>query len=595
MFRRLTLAHFKSIRDEVSITLAPLTVLTGSNSSGKSTVLQSVLLLTQTIRHSSPDRQLVLNGPLCQLGEYRDILHAESQAEDIRIGLQITPLYTEQSAETSPQRMIRKARRPSLVSAELAFSDRPVIKNVGRNEGQTFPTVKTLSVVGYYDTGDQFEPVELSVRRHPWDAQRRAAREGYDAISTNAVNSLAWKVAGGPPTSRDVRGVVFDHWLPTGLTTRINIQEEFAKSVLGTLVERRVRAGNASDNWEMEHPLWDLIYEAAIRGAGVPSPPASDVRTVGSTRAWLSTLPVATQRRIASLLEQNGSRIVREFARATDPIPWLVQSELPAEIERSTVALRAELSTVRYLGPLRVQPAPIYPVATTLGSEDVGPSGEWTASVLDSYKSKVIEYVSPKPLPLRTRTVRTSSATLMQAVTEWMHYLGVADQVATTDRGSLGHELTVVTSTAGKSVPLTHVGVGVSQCLPVVVSLLLAGGGTMTLLEQPELHLHPAVQSRLGDFLLAMSISGRQCLVETHSEYLINRLRLRIAQGEADEIQDNVAILFASMEQGATTFDEVDVNPYGAITNWPRGFFDTSQDDIEALLAASVQKRSDSV
>src|SRR4051812_39433976 len=70
MFRRIHLSRFKSIKSDASVDLSQLTVITGANSSGKSTVLQALLLLAQTARHTGADRQLVLNGPLTRLGEF---------------------------------------------------------------------------------------------------------------------------------------------------------------------------------------------------------------------------------------------------------------------------------------------------------------------------------------------------------------------------------------------------------------------------------------------------------------------------------------------------------------------------------------------
>ena len=88
-----------------------------------------------------------------------------------------------------------------------------------------------------------------------------------------------------------------------------------------------------------------------------------------------------------------------------------------------------------------------------------------------------------------------------------------------------------------------------------------------------------------------MSLTGRQCFVETHSEYLVNRIRLRIAQSSTDAIQNSVRLLFARIENGQSRFSEVEVNQYGAIVNWPKGFFDEGQDDLEQILEAAARKR----
>ncbi|MBN0459309.1 AAA family ATPase, partial [Pseudomonas aeruginosa] len=120
---------------------------------------------------------------------------------------------------------------------------------------------------------------------------------------------------------------------------------------------------------------------------------------------------------------------------------------------------------------------------------------------------------------------------------DWLSYLGVVEEFHTRDKGKLGYELYVKTSPSEEWQDLTHVGVGVSQVLPIILMFLLSRKGDVLIFEQPELHLHPKIQSRLCDLFLVMAQTGTQCIIETHSEYLINRLRLRIAQDKTDQTQ----------------------------------------------------------
>ena len=139
---------------------------------------------------------------------------------------------------------------------------------------------------------------------------------------------------------------------------------------------------------------------------------------------------------------------------------------------------------------------------------------------------------------------------------------------------------------------LTSVGTGVSQLLPVIVMCLQAPVGALLLIEQPELHLNPKVQQRLADFLLAIASSGRHLIVETHSEYLISRLRLHIAQDQEDEVQNAYRDLLRRANQRArprTT--SCTTNEYGGVDNWPDNFFDQATDEAHAILSAAVKKR----
>ena len=120
---------------------------------------------------------------------------------------------------------------------------------------------------------------------------------------------------------------------------------------------------------------------------------------------------------------------------------------------------------------------------------------------------------------------------------------------------------------------------------------LLAEPDTTLIIEQPELHLHPKVQTLLGDFFLSMAILGKQCIIETHSEYIINRLRFRAAGAQAETISSLMKMYFVEKKGENSVFRPVDVNKYGAIKDWPEGFFDQSQRAAEEILRAGLEKK----
>jgi predicted ATPase len=154
-------------------------------------------------------------------------------------------------------------------------------------------------------------------------------------------------------------------------------------------------------------------------------------------------------------------------------------------------------------------------------------------------------------------------------------------------------DMRVVYHELNKKIDLTNVGVGVSQLLPVVVSCLLADPDSVILLEQPELHLHPAVQQRLADFLLACAKSGRQLIVETHSEYIVSRLRLRIAQDLEDRLQSLIGFIFVERDDhGQTHYRSIKPNRFGGLEpEVPKGFFDQTPQESQEILRAAIRKK----
>lgn len=249
-------------------------------------------------------------------------------------------------------------------------------------------------------------------------------------------------------------------------------------------------------------------------------------------------------------------------------------------------------SALKYLGPLRDAPKPLYPLAPAADPYDVGIRGEHTASILELHKNKKIRYIPSVNFKDPVVDRRTVTRTLEAAVIDWLQYLGVANSVKSRDQGKLGHELKVGLANSDSMHDLTHVGVGVSQVLPILVMCLLSDTDSTLVFEQPELHLHPKVQTLLGDFFLSMALSNKQCIIETHSEYLIDRIRFRIAAAPPEkELNSQTKIYFVEKPLQGSSFREVAINEYGAISDWPEGFFDQSQQQAEEILRVAAMKR----
>ena len=92
MITKWKLANFKSIQNETQLDFAPLTIFAGTNSSGKSTLLQSILLISQTLLDKDPTSQVVLNGEFIELGEFSDIKSTDGVSDQIIIGWELKPL-----------------------------------------------------------------------------------------------------------------------------------------------------------------------------------------------------------------------------------------------------------------------------------------------------------------------------------------------------------------------------------------------------------------------------------------------------------------------------------------------------------------------
>jgi predicted ATPase len=119
-------------------------------------------------------------------------------------------------------------------------------------------------------------------------------------------------------------------------------------------------------------------------------------------------------------------------------------------------------------------------------------------------------------------------------------------------------------------------GFGVSTALPILVAGLVAERNGLLVIENPEIHLHPAGQSAIGEFLAKVAADGVQVLVETHSDHVINGMRRAVAESELPA-RDAVLHYF----DDAVT--EIAVDERGKLSTWPAGFFDQIDRDLGAI------------
>lgn len=228
--------------------------------------------------------------------------------------------------------------------------------------------------------------------------------------------------------------------------------------------------------------------------------------------------------------------------------------------------------TFQYLQAERLGPR------ITLGSAalppamlEVGDSGQYSAQVLDVLGRDIVE---------QGRLCDEGIPPLLKAQAEaWLSLITRPLQI-----DSENFPGTPVTAlkfrTSEMWVKPTNMGFGVTYALPVILAGLTAASGGLVIIENPEAHLHPAGQSHMGLFLAKLAASGVQVMVETHSDHVLNGIRLAIGHHKVLSAKNAVVHYFDfdKAEPEALGFTEV-----GGISSWPKGFFDQYQLDVAAL------------
>ncbi|MES2027432.1 MAG: DUF3696 domain-containing protein [Pseudomonadota bacterium] len=133
------------------------------------------------------------------------------------------------------------------------------------------------------------------------------------------------------------------------------------------------------------------------------------------------------------------------------------------------------------------------------------------------------------------------------------------------------------------SVRSTHIGFGLSYALPIIVAALSLHRDGIILVENPEAHLHPYSQSRMGSFLALLAGTGRQIFIETHSDHLVNGIRLAIKKGLVSPTTVVFNFFQKTHDSDASSIQQIRPDPNGKLSTWPEGFFDQIENDLAQL------------
>lgn len=611
------LRNFKSVR-EATIDFAPLTVLVGPNSSGKSSLIQSILSCVQAARSFMDEPRFPLNGVYLGLGDYDDLQTQGAATGGITLGGAFS--LTARSAPHGDRLAARTRSR--ITRYELNWDVKLVGALTEGHPGSAMVGAASLAVSVDEDGGDR-DSVHLAVES--------SLHQSPESIGHGGQIDVRGEVRfGGRERPEVVDAVVQKAGIPLQVLVRRRLSELRAEVFMRNWiraegestsgVKRLIGRGRSQhqndeiDEFERLRKTLDTLssilasdsgdipdgIEPSIDLAGPPALADEVAQALAAAaRAFLDD--PRDPRVFETLVESDDLSRLAHDRLAREQLKRFVASVLeqgsPGQMQLVEIrdrggsllreASRALFEYLRgdvvYLGPLRERPQVMYRVIQTEAPDDVGTAGQHTAAVL--YRNQGRKIRAPHPSG-GARTMK-----LGEAVDAWVSEFGLAARVRTRDAGRHGFELLVEVDGLARPLDPTSVGVGVSQVLPVLVRVLLADPGQLIMLEQPELHLHPQLQQKLGDFLLRASQSGRQILVETHSDHLVTRLRRRIAEADDESVGDLVRLLFVYQEGGGTTYRPVDINEFGGIDEWPPGFFDQAVEDVRQIVQAGLEKK----
>jgi hypothetical protein len=518
MLTSLELENFKGFATRQRIDFAPLTLLFGANSAGKSTILHALLYLHELIERGSADvDRTELGGDVLELGGFARLVYRH------------------------------KTDRSIVLRAEF---DTPVSLEYFGRDLADFP---------FPDLDDEIESAWVELKMS-------CRRDLHPAVAV--VESIQIGVPGHPKPL-----VIVDllGYLRSGepLYARVNLAHPLLGSV-GLELQEVWRELSAPE------PMWHGGIDSS---SGEHVIGLDDIYGLNEEHGRMPLFAVSRSRNSAiPPLDEPLHIIVDEELQADNVVMVQhIRTFLEMVVLGTTSQLAAFLRDSQYIGPLRAIPPRGFLY------ERGGRVTSWA------------DGLAAWDLLLADRQ------TLVERTNAWLRRLGAGcyvvvqqllDSRADAEDVSEGHVDTTVRrlllgTGAGSLVLPSEVGAGISQIIPVIIAALEGRSG-LTLVEQPEIHVHPAMQVGLGDLFIEAA-SRRTLLVETHSEHLILRLLRRIRETTEKELvdaapafsDDKLSVIYIESTPEGIRVRRLRVDEHGEfVDRWPKGFFAERMEEL---------------
>ena len=473
-----SLANFKSFKSLPRLAIRPLTILCGANSSGKSSVIKSMLTLKQSFANTSNRDALILNGELTNNGFFEDVAFQR---------------------ETN----------------DFTIANTFIIQNpFGEKKGKI--KLKTVNVQTY----KALRKIFLDTNKYPEAFQIE--------LSTSYKCNTESKLGKSPVLKK------------YALTVTMILEKE---KITSHFEMERIDSTNFSFGWDN----FPNVQHKFVSGK------------VSQCVAYFYGL-------------QLGNVYIHAHHLPKDTI---ITNILPNVYSLSKLAAD-QYRSISFLGPLRQAPARAY--TYTNETLSIGTMGENTPFILAQNKN--VNCILPDTENAGV-CYRTKSTTLLDATQQWLSYMKV-------EKIDIDQHSEMVKIRIGNS-NISDVGFGISQVLPVIVEGLSMLPEHTLILEQPEIHLHPYMQMCLADFLISLIRAGKQVIVETHSDHIVNRIIRRIMEENCTFLLDNTAIYYVENKDGESTTIPILIDKVHGIAECPADFFTQYSSEVDLIVQTGFE------
>lgn len=559
---RIEIENFKGVASLQEIDLRPITLLFGPNSAGKSTILQALHYLREILERQNIDPDLTIAGGLIDLGGFATLVHKHELDRVIRIKVTLS-LSDEQGLDALPLNM-------GLSVGEAEFQELQIRYLLG----------ESVDVHDYAVVQQVALDVEIC-----WSELERApyvSRLGVD------LDDQPFAAIVSPPQ------------IGRAQLTDFNFAHPLLRPIVSPDEAPSEDPNSSAPSSPLEDELWNLAREAAL-DRSTSDTPDDQIRIAVATNK--GALPDIDRELDLDLRDPDSKDA--ELERETSRVIGL--RRLLSEMFLGPVRLiRDYLCATTYIGPLREIPGRGYrPQVSPDEARWANGLAAWDLLYSDR-KTGLMEEVNDwlsdeNKLGTGYRIERVDFKEV--PVPSLFHQIferGVTED----DIGELQElynslhsrsEIALRDFDKGIIVAPSDVGVGISQMVPVVVGALRSKEGLLAI-EQPELHVHPAIQVAIGDLLIravrpapATVLSDKTVLIETHSEHIMLRLLRRIRETAEQELPpgiigltpDDLAVIYVEGSDDGVNFRQLRIDQAGEfLDRWPRGFFEERGEEL---------------
>ncbi|MGR7911448.1 DUF3696 domain-containing protein [Lysinibacillus capsici] len=214
-----------------------------------------------------------------------------------------------------------------------------------------------------------------------------------------------------------------------------------------------------------------------------------------------------------------------------------------------------------------------YQKSGNINNIQLGQSNEYLGFIIEKGRQKNVIKVDKK----RNHWGSKETSVLDIQINEWLNYILPNSRVNAKNNG-IDNSYSLLFGD-NSNLHQTNVGYGISFILPIIIAGLIAKEGSVIIVENPELHLHPQAQSNIATFLAVIAASGVQVIIETHSEHIVNGFRKAVLFSQNPLTNTELTINYFNFRDKCTV-EEVLLNELAEITQWPDGFMDQEDKDL---------------